>query len=731
MADNQSKEKQDIAARAKKRFEEGTAFEQDFRSKYDEDMNFYMADSDNQDQWPDAVKTARQAEQRPMLTINKVQTHVNHVVNEMRENRPRISVHPTNTQANYEAAEVFDGMIRHIENASNAEEIYENAMLTLTAGGVGYWRINTQYESENTFDQVVRIDPIPDPLTVVIDPYCRKADCSDAGWAVLYEDMPRDRFDSEFPGEADSIRDDDFSNQRLTDGMIRVMEFFERDIGTEWLYELQSETGPVCFRKSRNGAEAVKIAHDAWEASRELDDGQARRRKVTVDTISWYKIANGRVIESTTWAGKYIPIVRVTAIERVKDGKLDRKGLVRFMKDAQRMYNYNASAAVEFGALQSKTPYVGPVEAFDGLENYWRDANTKNHAYLPYNGLDDTGNPIASPQRQNPPTAAPVFAQGMQDAERQMMMSSGQYESTFSEQANEVSGKAILERKSQGNRATFHFLERTAIGIAYTGKILIDLIPKIYDTQRVVRIIGEDGSEEQQITIDPQAQAAVAKQQENNADNEVQTVFNPAVGEYDVISVVGPNYQTRRENAFDAMTQVLGGNGQLMQVFGDLWMSQADFPMANKLAERLRNWIPSNILNGGPSPQEQELQQQNQQLMQQVQALSQQLTEKMSALKLEKQRIDMDYLNHAALRVDNDQEQRTAAYKAETDRLKAVGPAMTPEVLAPIITNLLVEIMNGPEISEPKGYAPPDAAQVIGSGADQILDNQAPDSQNI
>ena len=203
------------------------------------------------------------------------------------------------------------------------------------------------------------------------------------------------------------------------------------------------------------------------------------------------------------------------------------------------------------------------------------------------------------------------------------------------------------------------------------------------------------------------------------------------MGEYELVAGVGQNYKTRREDAVGAMTQVLSANGALTQVFGDLWMSQADFPMAQQLAERLRNWIPDNILNGGPSEQEQALQQQNGVLQQQVQQLTEQLTEKMSALKLEKQRIDVDYLNHAALRVDNDQEQRTSAYKAETDRLKTLGPSLTPEMLAPVIANMLVEILNGPEISEPKGYATPDAAQVIGAGANQILDNNAPDSQTM
>lgn len=726
MAD-QSKEKQDIAARAKKRFETGTSFEQDFRSKFNGDMTFMYADSDNQDQWPDAVKTARAADLRPMLTLNKTQVHVNHVVNEVRENQPRISIHPTNTQANYEAAKVFDGMVRHIENASGAEALYEEAMLTLVAGGVGYWRVTTQYESENTFDQVIRLLRVADPLSVVIDPYCRRPDCADARWAVLYEDLPNDQFDAEYPGTA---RDASFEGERLSDGFTRVMEFFERDEGWEWLYEMGTGTArPYYVRKSVNGEEAVRVAHDAWQMSQETEDGSVRRRKVTVSTISWYKIANGRVLETTAWAGKYIPVIRVSANERVTDGKLTRKGLVRFIKDAQRMYNYNASANVEFGALQSKTPYVGPVEAFEGLENYWRSANTQNHAYLPYNGVDDIGNPITAPQRQQPPTAAPVYAQGMADAERQMMMTTGQYESTFSEQSNEISGKAINERKSQGNRATFHYISRLALGIAHTGRVLVDLIPKIYDTKRVVRIIGED-QEEQEITIDPTAQQAVQDQQENTAEDEVSTVFNPSVGEYDVIAVVGPNYQTRRQEAFDSMTQVLTGNGALMQVIGDLWMTQADFPLADKLAERIRNWIPPNILNGGPTEQEQQMQMQMQQLQQVNQQLTQQLTEKMEALKLEKQRIDMDYLNHAALRVDNDNEQRTSAYKAETERLKALGPGVPAEMLAPIITNMVLEILNGPEISQPKAYETPDAAEVIGAGAGVILDNQPQPGQN-
>ncbi len=393
------------------------------------------------------------------------------------------------------------------------------------------------------------------------------------------------------------------------------------------------------------------------------------------------------------WPGKYIPIVRVIGEETIIDGQLDRKGHTRALKDPQRTYNYWTSAAVEFVALQSKTPYIAPVEAISGLEVYWESANRDNLALLPYNGMDDTGRPIAPPARQQPPTFAPAYLQGMQVAGQELQAVSGQYESQMGEKSNERTGIAIQERQRKGDNATYHYIDHQAVAIRFTGRILIDLIPKIYDTKRIIRIVEENG-DQKQIQLDPGAQQAYQAQQQQQ-NSQVQAIFNPSVGEYDVISEVGPAFATKREEAFNALTAIATQSPEIMQIAGDLIMKAADFPMAEELAERLKNMVPAQAL-GGPPPIVAELQQKLAGMQKALESMTENLVE-------EKQK-----------RTSVEQQKAIDVYKAETTRMEALKD-IDPAVMAPLIHKLVMEAMAqgmGPVVGASNQYLEqPDESQ--------------------
>jgi hypothetical protein len=311
--------------------------------------------------------------------------------------------------------------------------------------------------------------------------------------------------------------------------------------------------------------------------------------------------------------------------------------------------------------------------------------------------------------------------EGMQTAEHELMMASGQYEATFSAQGNEISGVSIEQRQKQGERVTFHFQDNLAKAIKFTGKQLIDLIPKYYDTRRVIRIMSESG-EEQQIQIDPQAKQAL-QQQDAEQDAKIAAIFNPNVGTYEVMASVGPNFETRRKQAFDAMTNMLATNAALANVIGDLYMGSADFPSSDKLQERMRNWISATnpAVLGKTNPQVMQLQQQLQQAMGHIQQLTQQLTDKGVQQQLEAKRVDMDALNHLALRMENDNKTVLDAFKAESDRLKALAPVMTPEALDPIVRKAISEMLRA---AAPDGGVTPDnvdPANAYAAGINSVM----------
>jgi hypothetical protein len=648
-------------------------------------MRFLFADSDNQDQWEPAVKARRHMATQPMITINKVHTHWLMIVNQMKENKPSIQVHPTNGEASYEAAQIYEGLIRHIEYKSNAKVAYDIASEQQVGGGIGYVQVITKYADDSTFDQEIFIKEIPDALSVYLDPHIKKRDGSDAKYAFIYEDMPRHEFERKYPNI--KVPTSNGNQQWVTKDIVKVATYYEKETRKEWLYSITNDDGSVKFmRESDITVEERKLFNEIIRTGGEGID----RRRIDKHVIKKYLIGGTEVLEKGIWPGTYIPIARQVGEEVIIEQRLDRKGIVRYMKDAQRAYNYNASAALEYGALQSKSPYLAPVDAINGLENYWATANTENHAYLPYNNLDEQGNQVPMPQKAPTPMGAPVYMDGMQTANMEMMMTSGQYDQTFGEQSQELSGVSIDKRINQGNRATFHFQDAQANTIQFVGKIIIDLIPKIYDTKRIVRILGEDGSEDQ-IMVDPQAKQAII-QNEQEAEAKIQTIFNPNVGKFDVVAECGPSYDTKRAEAFDAMTGLLKAQPALSQVIGDLYMGSADFPGADKLQERMRNWIPQSILGTGPSEQEQQMMAQLQASQQAIQELTQQLNEKQSMISIEKQRADIDALNHLALRYENERQDSIQAFKAETDRLKAILANMKPEQMNAIAQKTFEEI---------------------------------------
>lgn len=664
-----------IIDRAHKNFDKAVSWERATRQLYTDDMRFLFADSDNQDQWPAAVRARRLQENQPMLTVNKTHTHWLHVVNQAKSNRPSIQVHPVGSDATYQAAQVYEAVIRHIEYASDAATAYSIAAENQVGGGIGYWRLVTEYTEDNGFDQEIFIRPIPDSLAVYMDPPKRR-DGSDARWCFVYDDMDRNVFESKYPDAPIAQSFGNMTSGWLSKDRVRVAEYYEVEESKEWMYAIPDENGGhQMMRQSDLSTEQEQMLETLRKEGQQI-----QARKVTKRVVKCYLIAGNKILERSIWAGKYIPIIRVVGEEVIIDGRMDRKGLVRYMKDPQRMYNYNTSAQVEFGGLQGKMPYLAPAEAIDGFENYWATANSQNHAYLPYNHADENGNPVPPPQRQQPPQAAEAYSAGMQAASMEMMMASGQYDATFGARAQELSGVALDARKDQGERATFHYLDNWNNAIRYCGKQLIDLIPKIYDTKRIIRIMGDDGKQSE-IMIDPQAKQAL-QQQEDQKENIVRSIFNPNVGTYDVVAKSGPNYDTKREEAFQAMKELITGVPQLAQVIGDLFAKMGDFPMSDAIAERIRNWIPPDIRGDGPSPQEQAMQQQLQQAAEMIQQLQQALQSKEAAESIAKQRADMDALNHLAIRMENERESAIAAFKAETERLSKLLAAVPPEMLA-------------------------------------------------
>lgn len=682
-----SRKDEKILNEAQTRLNTAVSFESEAWSRWLDDVKFANADPDNGYQWPRDVMQNRQIEQRPCLTINKTRQHCLQITNDARQNKPMIKVIPVANGASVEAAAVFNDVIRRIEYNSNAQSAYDMATKFQVQGGIGFLRVRTDYCDDDSFDQEIFIDPVPNPMMIRIDPEAKQPDKSDMKWCFVFEDMPREEFEKAYPKFKDMSSNGTLAaqNQWVTPNSVRIAEYYRiKETAVRLVAYTAPETGEVTLVRT-DDPEFTVLPPEIREAL--LADETTKARKVYDRKVEWFKIVGNEIVDRTVIPGKYIPIVPVIGEETVIEGKLDRKGHVRSMKDAQRMYNYHASASVEFAAMQTKTPWVGPMAAFEGLEDSWKRANTQNFAYLGYNHKDDDGQPIEPPSRIEPPTASPAYLQGMEIASNEMQSVSGQFEANFGEQGNERSGKAINERQRAGDRATYHYIDNLAVAIRHLGKILINMIPIVYDTKRVVQTMGEDGTEAT-VQIDPEAKAAYeAREEEREAEAAI--IFNPSVGKYDVMADVAPAYATRRQETFNAISQIITSSPETMALVGDILFKVADFPQAEELAERFRRMVPSQALGEGPTPEVQALQQQVTQMQSALEASMQALADKSREYELEGIQKQID------------------VFKAETDRIAKLVEKMSPEALAPIIAQTLVQALNGPNLpNEPPPAMP-------------------------
>lgn len=670
--DDDSLQEEGIVEEAKRLFQLAVEFESKARKLFLEDIKFDAADADNGWQWPDEIKDSRQRSSRPCLTMNVVHQHNLQIVNDAKQSPSSIEIKPVGNGATKEAAEVFQALVRRIENESRAQNsVYSLGRKYQVTGGIGYWRVVTEYSDDNSFDQEIFLRPVIDPLAVFLDPAMQLADGSDARWGIIFDDVPRKEFFEAYPklkGKVNfgSLGMDAGGNNWINKENVRICEFFKKVAKAD---KLVSFIDPESEQRQQ-----IKMSLLPENIKKDLlDDPLTLVRDIAVEEIEWYLIVGQEIVEQTIWPGKYIPIVRVVGEESLIDGLMDRKGHTRAMKDAQRMFNYNASAQVEFVALQSKTPWVSPAAAIESHEEYWDTANTENHSILPYNHVDENGQTIPPPSRQNPPVGSPAFEAGMTTAFNQMMMVSGQWQNQMGMMGNERTGEAISQRQEQGDTATFHYRDNFEAALVHTGAILLDLIPKIYDTKRVFMIQADDGVD-YELEINPQAQQAFMQQLVHELGT-VRSIFNPKIGKYAVSPSAGMSYGTKREKTVRAMTMLLTQAPALTGLIGDLLLSSMDFKEAQEAAQRLKRMIPPQAMGQGPTENEQMLQAQ-------VQKLTAVLEKS-----LQKSAVDhVKLIGKAELR-------NISAYQAETDRMKALKDflATDPDGVDKLVRQLVDE----------------------------------------
>lgn len=540
-----------------------------------------MLNGDIEEHWFPGVMEARKG--RPSLVINKIPQFVKQVCNEQRQNSPQIKIIPAGMTSNPVISKLLAAIIKNIESQSRASEAYDTAFYNAVSTGEGYFRVVTKYSSDDTFDQDIRIEKINNIFSVYLDPNHQRLDGSDSKKAIISDWISKDDYKSRFGKEYSGIELDAGVGDDLTswteEKKVRIAEYWEvTDV--EKNISLLSD-GTTVY--SDELTEQEKMQHQMNGITVQ------KTRAVMVPKVTQY-IVDGKdePVEKNDWAGKYIPIIKVTGDETWIEGKRYTSGLIRQARDPQKMYNYWRTHSTELVALAPKAPFLLTPKQIENHRKMWDSANTDPMPYLLYNE-----SAAAMPQRvqfANSPVGAVSEALGANDDMKEV---TGVNDASKGRKSNETSGKAILARKNQGDIANFNYIDNMGASVAFAGRILVDLVPKIYDAERIVRIETPEGKTEM---------VPINKTMEDPLRG-ITTILNDiTVGEYDVEVTTGPNYATQRQEAVQNMTQLIQYAPETGPIIADLIAEMMDSPISDKIAARLKKMLPPQLQEGGPAP---------------------------------------------------------------------------------------------------------------------------------
>jgi hypothetical protein len=614
MVELTKKEKKKVFERILKRFQDVDDATNEIRTDALDDIRFSTVQ-----QWDDIILKERKG--RPCLTIDKLDGSIKQVCNEHRQNRAAIKFRAFDNAEDPLKAEIANGVARHIMNNKNSSYARDMAFDQAVRGGFGFFRVITDYVGKDSFDQDIYVKSIKNPLSVYFPLHLiNEPDYSDAPYAFIRSKISKDEYKISFPD--DDIKSWDKAalgdyDQWMTEDSVYIIEYFEKSEEKKTIYLISDG-------QNKQVVDSIEMfKEDIQSGNIQLLD----QRETTENKIMWYKASGGGILDSREWAGKYIPIIPVTGQEVNVEGRIYLFSLTRKAKDPCRMLNYWKSLETEMIALQPKVPYIGAAGQFENHPE-WKTANQKNHPYLEYEPVSSGGQLAPPPQRVGTIGIDTGIVNAIKESADDIKGTTGIFDASLGARGNETSGRAINARTRQGQTANYHFTDSSILATQYLGKILLDLFPKIYDTARVLRILGDDMKEKVV----------------NIPDN-----FFDDMERYDVVVDTGPDYATKRTEIVETLTMLNTSSPVFAELTGDYIAQNLDIDGAQALSERMQRFLeqkyPGLISGdtGGMSEEEvkqivadlQKLQMQlqeagmiNQQLQQIIKQLQQQVNDK-------------------------------------------------------------------------------------------------------
>ena len=647
-----------LHALAVKRFERIENKERDQRKAAVEDIKFAQTEDG---QWDEGAIAKRR--NRPRFTINRVAGAVDQLIGDQRQNRTNIKIRPVSGGATEDVAKTMTGLFRNIESNSKANNAYDTAFDEVVNGGFGGWRVITEFSDDDAFEQDIKIKPLNTATTSLwFDDAAMEYDKRDAMYAFVTVDMPKEEHKERFPKSPMSEWDQQQYNTSscqswFKEDSVRVAEYWVKTEITKNLALLSD--GRVI---------------DSDEEQSVMDELAAKgvtvkkTRKVKSHKVEMYLLDGSGILEGPkAWAGKFIPLIPMYGRQSHIEGQTYTRGIVRFAKDPARIYNYETSSIVETNALTPKDPLWYTPAMVKGHEAKYRNFATQNSPFMPYNPDGKTGG--GPPIRGGAPAVQSASLAILQQTSMDLYHVTAMQPPSIGVNPELKSGKAIQAQEKQGDRGSFIFTDNLSKSIDYCAEILVDLIPRIYDTARQVRIMQQDG-ETENVEINTVNEEVI-----DDETGKKVLVNDLSMGKYDVVTETGPAFATQRQESAAQILELIATSPMFESLAMDLVAKDLPILETKELTKRVRKVM---IQNGTVEPTEQEIEDMG---LNQPQAPDPQqaaITDNI-AMQTEKLISDIEAQDAKTLQVTIDTQKATIeAYEKMIDTFKTQGEAGIP-----------------------------------------------------
>jgi Phage P22-like portal protein len=491
-----AKTSQDQLSGIKKNIEKSHEYFQDNVKRYNYFRQFVFQSS-----LSEADRAALRETNKPILEFNSLEAFISRLRGEFSKQEPSIAVRLLDHSGlDPSLPLILEGHLRSIFDQANHNGCAYEVYTDILSGGFSAMKVWTEYQHENSFEQVIKIGRVYDPTLVGFDPLAVLPHKGDGHYCFELIPKTKEEFQAEYP-------DIDLS----------TIKFSKNVEGFNWTYQNQQEEilllcdyyekkkKPKKLLRLSNGytllSEDYKKLEQHWQETRRLEQlpTVVEERTTFLETIHRYRLIESTVLQHEEINYQFLPIVYVdgNSIRLNNNGQTQQvtRPYVYHALGNQKLKNFAGQCLAN--ELENMVMHKWKVAAEAIPEKYLEAyTNPQKASVLVYNAFLENSQgmiPLPPPQEVGRVSAPPEIIQTFTNADATMQSILGSYDASLGINNNQLSGVAIVEGATQSNAAAMPYVVSFLQSLNQVAHIIVDLIPKYYVTPRTLPITLPDG----------------------------------------------------------------------------------------------------------------------------------------------------------------------------------------------------------------------------------------------